>query len=88
MYVGSICNRDVSVVAKDASVLEAARAMREQHVGSLVVVEESNGERTPIGILTDRDLVVEVLAKEVSPEAVTVGDVMSYELIVASRAEQ
>ncbi len=40
MYVGSICNRDVAVVAKDASVLEAARAMREQHVGSLVVVEE------------------------------------------------
>ena len=84
MYVGSICNRDVAVVAKDGSVLEAARAMREQHVGSLVVVEESNGERTPIGILTDRDLVVEILAKEVSPEAVTVGDVMSYELIVAS----
>ena len=65
MTVGEICNRDVVVVRRDEPVTEAARRMREHHVGDLVVVDEKPGGRVPVGILTDRDLVIEVIAKGV-----------------------
>ena len=47
--------------------------MRRHHIGDLVVVDEEDGRRLPVGILTDRDLVVEILAQEVEPGAVTIG---------------
>jgi CBS domain-containing protein len=71
----------VVVAERTDTVVEAAKLMRRYHVGDLVVVEERSGQRIPVGIATDRDLVVEVLAEEVAPEQVTVGDVMSTELI-------
>ncbi len=82
MTIGQICNRDTVIVRKDDSIAAAAQLMREFHVGSVVVVEEAEGAK-PIGILTDRDLVVEVLAAELGPETVSVGDIMSYELATA-----
>ncbi len=83
MSIGEICNRETVFTTKDSSISQAAQLMREYHVGDLVVVEETAGRRTPIGILTDRDLVIEILAKDVDMNAVTVGDVMSRELMTA-----
>jgi len=84
MNIGEICNRETVFATKDGSIRQAAQLMREQHVGDLVVVvEESAGRRIPVGILTDRDLVIEILAKEVDMNAVAVGDVMSSELLTA-----
>lgn len=83
MTLGEICNREVVVVERTASATDAAKLMRGYHVGDVVVVESRNGERIPVGILTDRDLVVEVLARELDPQALTVGDLMSYELAKA-----
>jgi signal-transduction protein with cAMP-binding, CBS, and nucleotidyltransferase domain len=83
MSVGEVCNRAVVVTGPRTGVVEAARLMREFHVGDLVVVEPHDGGRVPVGIVTDRDLVVEVLAEEVDPAAVTVADVMSSDLMVA-----
>lgn len=80
MSVGELCSRTVTVVQRDESVMAAARLMREQHVGNVVVVEPEAAGNRPIGILTDRDIVVELLAKELDPNAITVGDAMSYEL--------
>jgi len=87
MQVGKYCNRDVVFVRKDSTIPEAARLMREYHVGDLVVAEEKAGQRTPIGIVTDRDLVIEVIAEEVDMGTVTVGDIMSYELVTAGEDE-
>jgi CBS domain-containing protein len=84
MRVGEFCNRDVVIVRKDAQVLEAAQLMRSHHVGDLVVIEERAGRRMPVGIITDRDIVVEVVAKNVALDAVSIGDVMSFELTTAS----
>ena len=84
MRVGEFCNRDVVIVRKDAQVLEAAQLMRSHHVGDLVVIEERAGRRVPVGIITDRDIVVEVVAKNVALDAVSIGDVMSFELTTAS----
>lgn len=87
MRVGEVCNREVVIADRADSVLEAAKLMRRHHVGDLVAVEEQAGRRIPVGILTDRDLVVEVLAREVDPNAVCVGDAMSGELLTAVEAE-
>ncbi len=87
MNVGELCNREVIIVEQDATVLEAAKLMRQYHVGDLVVTEKRQGASFPIGILTDRDIVIEIIAKEVDFDAVTVGDVMSYELITVSEEE-
>ena len=76
MAVGELCNREVVVTEKSISVVDAARLMRTHHVGDLVVVEEQGGRRVPVGILTDRDIVVEVVAAGVNPDALKVGDIM------------
>mgnify|MGYP006286512043 CR=1 FL=1 len=77
MSVGEYCNREVIVTDKDTSAQEAARLMREYHVGDLLVVEEIGGERVPLGVVTDRDLVVEILAPAVDAEAVAVKDLIT-----------
>lgn len=80
MPISEICNRVVVVVQRNNTILEAAQFMRQHHVGSLVVVEERIGIQVPVGIITDRDLVVEVMAPEVDQNAITVGDIMLTEL--------
>ena len=64
MPVGEICNREVVVAERTTTIVEAARMMRRYHVGDLVVVDEDQGRRVPVGMVTDRDLVVEVIARE------------------------
>jgi len=80
--IGEICNREVVFARANESVLSAALLMREHHVGSLVVIEESAGRRVPIGILTDRDIAVGIVALGLDPEATLVGAVMSPEVVV------
>ncbi len=81
MAIGEICNREVVVVQANTPVSEAARLMRQHHVGDLVVVRESGGRNEPIGIVTDRDLVVEVMAAELNPATLAVGDIMGLDLV-------
>ena len=81
MNAGELCNREVVFAYRNTPLVEAARLMREHHVGSLVVVVDRLSERVPVGILTDRDIVVAVVAKELDPRGLTVGDVVTGELI-------
>lgn len=87
MSVGEICNRDVVIAEKSLSVAEAARLMRSYHVGDLVVVEEKGGRRHPVGIVTDRDIVLEVVAADINPDAPTVGEIMGPQLVVVRESE-
>ena len=87
MTAGAICVRDVVVADPAMLVQEAAGLMRDYHVGSLVVAEEKEGKTVPVGILTDRDLVVEVLAKGMDTEELAVGDVMSDHLMLVVENE-
>lgn len=80
MRIADICTRNVVHVSADISVREAAETMRERHVGALVVVEQPNGERFPIGIATDRDIAISVVAAGIDVNALTIGDVMSRDL--------
>ena len=81
MSVNTVCNHNVATVHPGTDVVEAARQMREEHIGDLIVVEQRAGRRVPIGIITDRDIVVAVVAKGVHPSEVTVADAMSTELL-------
>lgn len=81
MPVGELCNREVVIIAPDASINQAVKLMRDRHVGDLVVVEQRGAEPVPVGMLTDRDIVVEVVAEDVDPQSVSVRDVMSISLV-------
>lgn len=87
MSVGEFCSRDVVVAEKSASIAAAAKLMRQHHVGNVIVTEKRDGIRVPIGIVTDRDLVMEVLAKELPVETCTVGDIMSLDLVAAKETD-
>ncbi len=87
MNIGEICVRDVVVCRADTTVAEAARLMREYHVGDLVVVEERNGNRVPVGLITDRDITVEVIALNAPLEELTVGDTLARDLVTVSESE-
>lgn len=87
LNAGEICNRIVSFAEPGMAVLRAAQLMRDHHVGSLVVVDESGVGRRVVGVLTDRDIVTAVVAKEVDPSLVLVEDVMSRDLVTAREDE-
>ena len=81
MTAGHFCNREVVITDQQSTIVEAAQLMRRHHVGDVVVIEERDDVTRPVGIITDRDIVVELIAEEVDLKAVTVGDVMSYDLV-------
>ena len=83
MFVGEMCNRQVIICQPDESIQEAAELMRDNHVGNVVVVEHKENKHLPVGILTDRDIVIEVLAEKIDLKDVAVKDVMSDDLITA-----
>jgi CBS domain-containing protein len=83
LTTGEICTRSVTIAFKGTSLSGAARLMRDNHVGSLVVVEETGGMRVVVGMLTDRDIVTAVVAAELDPHSLTVGDVMTTDLVTA-----
>ena len=87
MRLKDLCVLDVACCTRDISVAAAARLMREHHTGDLVVIDNADEEREPVGIVTDRDIVMEVLAQGRNPDQTSVGDVMSKQLVVASESE-
>lgn len=80
MLAGDVCNRIVVIAERGMSLVQAAQLMRSRHVGCLVVVDESGAGRVVVGVVTDRDIVMEAVASELDPASLTVGDVMSREL--------
>lgn len=84
MTVGELCNRNVVVAPPGELVTDAAKRMRTSHVGALVVVETRNGRHVPVGMVTDRDIVISVVAGDpVHMQALLLSDVMSTDLITA-----
>lgn len=87
MKVGATCRRSPIAIASTESITAAAQLMREQHVGFLVVYQLGDDLRRPIGVLTDRDIIVGVIAKKVDPEALRVDDLMTRQPLVANDNE-
>lgn len=81
MNIGEICTPITVFAYKSMSVSEAARLMLEQHVGCLVVVDETDQGRYVVGVLTDRDITVAVVAREFNAQTTRVAEVMSTKLV-------
>lgn len=81
MKVGEFCNRDVVVMRGDESAQAAAALMREHHVGDVVLVEDRGGVTTPLGIVTDRDLVLEVMVPGVDATSLAARDLVTAPLV-------
>lgn len=84
MRVGEYCNREVVVVEEEKSVTEAAAIMRQYHVGDVVICKAKYGKQIPVGIITDRDIALEIVAKGTDPDSIRVGEAMSFDLTVVS----
>ena len=83
MHIGQICTSQATHCTRDETVQGAALLMRRQHVGDVVVVDRFDGASVPVGILTDRDIVVSVIAPGLDPASLQVGDIMSEDLLTA-----
>jgi CBS domain-containing protein len=75
--VGDLCIREVVVAAPDASLLDVAGLMRTHHVGDVIIIEHRGGRAYPIGIVTDRDVVI----LGVVEAADRLGDLIANDLI-------
>lgn len=87
LTAGAICKRKVTVGYKQTSLVAAAQLMREDHVGSLVVVDEENGSRQVRGIITDRDIVMSVVATGLDPVPLHLEDIMTEHVVTVSEAD-
>jgi len=64
---------DVATINRESTVLEAARRMRERHIGALVVLSEGR----IVGIFTERDMLYRIVAAERDPASTLICDVMT-----------
>ena len=89
MNVADICQRQTITVRQTDELTHAARLMREHHIGYLVVVvnDFADGSQRPVGVLTDRDIVIGVVARDTDPRTLRVGEVMTEEPVVIDEAE-
>jgi CBS domain-containing protein len=87
MLLSNFCILDVACCTPRSTVLEAAHLMRHKHTGDLVVVEDDEERQEPLGVITDRDIVVEVLAKGLDPATTLVGSVIRTPVVIAREDE-
>jgi CBS domain-containing protein len=85
MILEKIANRNVVTIPEGATMETAAKTMRDQHVGCVVVVQEKGLRKIPVGMITDRDIVVSTSAFGIAPNTVYVRDVMSATLVTARK---
>jgi len=81
--VKDIMTKDVVTIDGDKKVLDAARIMKDRHIGCLIVTLG----KVPIGIITERDLVSRVLAEPFDPSKVLVKDIMTTPIFTISSEE-
>jgi CBS domain-containing protein len=81
MPIKDICIRNVMHVGRETTIQEAAQLMRQHHVGDLIVADQDDNGIRPVGIVTDRDIVLSVVAPKLDASVMTVGDVMGVDLV-------
>jgi len=87
MNAATLCTREVATCDPQTSIVEAAARMRALHAGDLVVVRDDEGVRVPLGVLTDRDIVLAVVSPDAAAGKLYAGDVMSTPALVANGAD-
>jgi CBS domain-containing protein len=84
MSISEFCVRDVVCTTRTATIAKAAALMRQFHVGDVLVVDEVDGRKLPVGIVTDRDIVIEVVAAGVDPRLLKVGDLLQRPIVTVT----
>lgn len=87
MLLKDVCTPNVVCCGPQTTAVEAASLMRHRHVGDLVVVSDPQEESAPLGVVTDRDIVVEVLGNGLNPATTTVGSLMRTPVVIAHESE-
>jgi CBS domain-containing protein len=87
MLLKDFCTPDVVCCGPATTAQAAAVLMRQRHIGDLVVVDDMEQDRVPIGIVTDRDIVVEVIAKDLDPAITTVRSILRTPVVIAHEHE-
>jgi CBS domain-containing protein len=87
MPIEECCNIGVICCGPDAPLTDVAALMRTHHVGDVIVVKFEDDKRIPVGIVTDRDIVVETIAMQVDAAAFTAGDLMSTPVVSVDKSE-
>ena len=89
MDTGQLCSRKPITVLRSDDLTRAAQLMREIHIGYLVVVDTDAADQSPrpIGVVTDRDIVIAVVAREADPRELRVGDIMTQPPVTIGVAE-
>lgn len=85
MRIGEICTRNVVHCERGVAIPEVAQLMRNRNVGDVIVVESDGSNLRPVGVVTDRDLAIEVIAQRVAPDTLTAQDVMRGGLLTANQ---
>jgi CBS domain-containing protein len=88
MQLKDIYTPEVICCSKDTDAVAAAVLMRQRHVGALVLVDDVDGDRIPVGVITDRDLVVEVMAEGLEARTTRVGSLTRKPVIIAQESEE
>lgn len=82
--LSTMCKFPVQVATRQATIVQAARMMREAHTGAMVVVESEKTPLKPVGIVTDRDIVVAIVALDLDPNIFLLDDLLNRPLVVAN----
>lgn len=82
-FAASFYKSDVVFVDKDMPIVEIAKLMRNRQVGDVIVTKVIGGKSKPVGMITDRDLVVNVLAEKKSADTMRAADLMTQPITVA-----
>jgi CBS domain-containing protein len=83
MNLERVFSRNIVYARSSATLEQAAKLMRDRHVGALLVTEDGSQGR-PVGVVTDRDLVIRALADGAGPRDRTIGEIMSRALATVS----
>lgn len=87
MSIIECSNTEVVCCTADAPVFDVAQLMRRHHVGTVIVTSGESGERVPVGIITDRDIVIEMIALQLDVAAFTATDVMSSPVVTVRESD-
>lgn len=80
VFVRDVMTKDVIVANPETTVLDAAKKMSSRHIGGLIVIRSGR----PVGLLTERDILWKVTAKEKNPKKVLVREVMTTPVVTVA----
>lgn len=84
MSIHKLGTQVVIKLNKKSSIIDAAKLMKKHNIGDIIIVENES-ENKPIGILTDRDIAMKIVADDVDIKNICVGDAMSYDLLTLKK---